>query len=256
MDLYTVPLMTALLEDAEMPQPTQRKYPQSKRTSKAKKQQQEQPCCADPEACTSCGSVPVNFHDEQPAQSQKGKEHMEESQPMEVEKDSAPEKKEVQEKPQEPKKKLARLEIERVTIDVQDKEQALVVRATLPQGMPVEKLDLTLQNGVLSLRGEHEVKNETMRYVERFERHFPVARDTDESKITATFKDRVLEVTVPKPESVRPHRIAINLANAEAPKALPQTMDLESSAPPRADAPHQETTPEPVPSEQPASASA
>jgi len=88
-------------------------------------------------------------------------------------------------------------------IDVLTKDGDLVVRAELP-GVKPEDVDITLQNGVLTISGEHKADQEEERggYHVRerrygsFRRSMTLPEGTDESKIHARFEDGVLEVTV------------------------------------------------------------
>jgi HSP20 family protein len=65
-------------------------------------------------------------------------------------------------------------------------------------------VDITLQNGVLTISGEHKADEEEERggYHVRerrygsFRRSMTLPEDTDESKVHARFEDGVLEVTV------------------------------------------------------------
>jgi HSP20 family protein len=78
-----------------------------------------------------------------------------------------------------------------------------VVRAELP-GVKQEDVDITLQNGVLTISGEHKADQEEERggYHVRerrygsFRRSMSLPEGVDESKIRAKFEDGVLEVTV------------------------------------------------------------
>jgi HSP20 family protein len=89
------------------------------------------------------------------------------------------------------------------TVDVLTKDDDLVIRAELP-GLKQEDVDITLQNGVLTISGEHKVDEEQERgnYHVRerrygsFRRSMTLPEGTDESKIHARFEDGVLEVTV------------------------------------------------------------
>jgi HSP20 family protein len=88
-------------------------------------------------------------------------------------------------------------------VDVLTKDGDLVVRAELP-GVKQEDVDITLQNGVLTISGEHKVDEEEDRggYHVRerrygsFRRSMTLPESTDESKVHARFEDGVLEVTV------------------------------------------------------------
>jgi HSP20 family protein len=88
-------------------------------------------------------------------------------------------------------------------MDVLTKDGNLLIRAELP-GIKLEDVDITLQNGVLTISGEHKVDQEEERggYHVRerrygsFRRSMTLPEGTDESKIHARFEDGVLEVTV------------------------------------------------------------
>lgn len=88
-------------------------------------------------------------------------------------------------------------------MDVLTKDDNLVIRAELP-GVKLEDVDITLQNGVLSISGEHKADQEEERagYHVRerrygsFRRSMTLPEGVDESKIHARFEDGVLEVTV------------------------------------------------------------
>jgi HSP20 family protein len=88
-------------------------------------------------------------------------------------------------------------------VDVLTKDDDLVIRTELP-GLKQEDVDITLQNGVLTISGEHKVDEEEERgnYHVRerrfgsFRRSMTLPEGTDESKVRARFEDGVLEVTV------------------------------------------------------------
>ena len=88
-------------------------------------------------------------------------------------------------------------------VDVLTRDSDLVIRAELP-GVKQEDLDITLQNGLLTISGEHKVDQEEERggYHVRerrygsFRRSMPLPEGFDDSKVHATFEDGVLEVIV------------------------------------------------------------
>lgn len=102
-------------------------------------------------------------------------------------------------------------------VDVLSQDGDLVVRAELP-GLKQEDVDITIQNGVLTISGEHKVEQEEERggYYMRerrrgsFRRSLTLPEDVDESKIHARFQNGVLEVTVEGAAAVKePKRIEI-----------------------------------------------
>ena len=101
--------------------------------------------------------------------------------------------------------------------DVLQEDGDIVVRAELP-GVRLEDVDITLQNGVLSISGERkaEEQREGSGYYVRerrygsFRRSMALPEGVDESKIHARFQDGVLEVRVEGAAAVRePKRIQI-----------------------------------------------
>jgi HSP20 family protein len=88
-------------------------------------------------------------------------------------------------------------------VDVLTNDGDLVIRAELP-GVKQEEVDITLQNGLLTISGERKIDQEEERggYHVRerrygsFRRSMTLPEGTDESKIHARFEDGVLEVTV------------------------------------------------------------
>jgi HSP20 family protein len=104
-------------------------------------------------------------------------------------------------------------------MDVYEQAGALVVKAELP-GVKKEEIEITLEEGDLVLRGEHqaetEVKEEAFYRMERsygsFYRRLPLAGDVKPEQITATLTDGVLEVRIPKPAEeakTTPQKIAV-----------------------------------------------
>ena len=106
-------------------------------------------------------------------------------------------------------------------VDVLTKDGDLLIRAELP-GVKQEDVDITLQNGVLTISGEHQIDQEEERggYHVRerrygsFRRSMTLPEGTDESKVRARFEDGVLEVTVEGAAVERaPKRIEIEGSN-------------------------------------------
>ena len=104
-------------------------------------------------------------------------------------------------------------------VDILERQDHLVIRAEVP-GVHKEDLDVRIENGVLTLHGERkeekEVKEENAHLMERvygsFTRSFSLPTTVDATKVTATYKDGVLEVTVPKVETAKPKKVEIKAA--------------------------------------------
>jgi HSP20 family protein len=87
--------------------------------------------------------------------------------------------------------------------DVVENDKEYRVTAELP-GLEEKDIDLTFQDGVLTLKGEKKVEHggEGARYTERyhgrFQRSIGVGPDVDEDKVSASFRNGVLTVVMPK----------------------------------------------------------
>jgi HSP20 family protein len=102
-------------------------------------------------------------------------------------------------------------------IDVIQQDDDLVIRAELP-GVKPEDVDITVQNGVLTISGkiEDEREEERQGYLVRerrygtFRRSLQLPQDVDEEQINARFEDGVLEIAIPGAAAGRePKRIQI-----------------------------------------------
>jgi HSP20 family protein len=101
-------------------------------------------------------------------------------------------------------------------IDVSEDEESLTLTAEVP-GMASEDLDVTVDNGVLTLRGEkrEEETREGTGYhrVERrygqFERRIRLPNYVDAEKIDASYRDGVLRLVMPKVEAAKTKSIQI-----------------------------------------------
>jgi HSP20 family protein len=100
-------------------------------------------------------------------------------------------------------------------VDVFEKDDRLVFRAEVP-GMDREHLDVRVEDGVLTIQGERQEDTEEMYRRERvhgkFTRSFTLPKNVDGTKVTATYKDGILEVSVPKAEAAKPKKVAIQAA--------------------------------------------
>jgi HSP20 family protein len=97
------------------------------------------------------------------------------------------------------------------SVDVRDTPTEIVVEAELP-GMDEKDITITLNNGVLTLKGEkkaeREEKKENYQVMERsygsFHRTLHVGDTVDPEKVKAAFEKGVLKITMPKrPEAVK-----------------------------------------------------
>lgn len=104
-------------------------------------------------------------------------------------------------------------------VDVVDRKEEVVLRADLP-GMTEKDIELTFQNGSLTIRGERKEEKETKeenyycseRWSGAFSRTLALPAGVEAEKIKATFKEGVLEVHVPKTKQAEGTKIEIKAA--------------------------------------------
>ncbi|HIJ64297.1 MAG TPA: Hsp20/alpha crystallin family protein [Rhodospirillaceae bacterium] len=92
-------------------------------------------------------------------------------------------------------------------MDIADNGKDIKVKAELP-GMDEKDIEVTLHDGMLTLKGEKKAENDGRHYSERwqgrFERSLALGPDIDPTKVSAVFKNGLLTVTVEKkPEDQR-----------------------------------------------------
>ncbi|MBU4530622.1 MAG: Hsp20/alpha crystallin family protein [Hoeflea sp.] len=93
----------------------------------------------------------------------------------------------------------------RPAIDITENDAAITLTAELP-GMSEEEVDLSISDGMLTLKGEktvsHESRQDESVVIERnygsFQRSFPIPDRVDQDAIDASFEKGVLKVTMPK----------------------------------------------------------
>ena len=96
----------------------------------------------------------------------------------------------------------------------QDKENLTVV-AEIP-GMKKEEIKISLHDGALTISGERkreESKDQdyrTERFFGKFQRTVTLPAAVDSNKVQATYKDGLLEITLPKAEEAKPRQIELN----------------------------------------------
>ena len=137
----------------------------------------------------------------------------------------------------EPARELASMEIDRLNrmfsdfygeafsrgwvppVDIYETDQhEVVLKAELPD-LKREDINLTFENGVLTLKGERkfeqEVKKENFQRIERrhgaFSRSFTLPNTVDASRISASYKDGVLTIRLQQREEAKPKQIAVNV---------------------------------------------
>lgn len=102
-------------------------------------------------------------------------------------------------------------------VDIKEESDRFVLHADLP-GVKPEQIDVSMENGVLTIKGEKktEAKTEKEGYkrIERtygsFYRRFSLPDTANPDAISAVSKNGVLEITIPKRESVQPKKINVS----------------------------------------------
>ena len=137
----------------------------------------------------------------------------------------------------EPARELASMEIDRLNqmfsdfygqafsrawvpaVDIYETDaHEVVLKAELPD-LKREDINLTFENGVLTLKGERtfeqEAKKENFQRIERrhgtFSRSFTLPNTVDATRISAAYKDGVLTIRLPQREEAKPKQIAVNV---------------------------------------------
>ena len=101
----------------------------------------------------------------------------------------------------------------------QNGDHEVVLKVELPD-MSREDIDITVDNGTLTLKGEKklpsEVKEEQFHRIERrygaFSRSFSIPQTVDATKVAADYKNGVLTVRLPLREDSKPRQIKVDVA--------------------------------------------
>jgi HSP20 family protein len=101
-------------------------------------------------------------------------------------------------------------------VDLKEQEGQFVLKADMP-GMKREDIDIQVENNLLTISGERhfeaDERREDYHRIERaygkFMRTFTLSTRVKADTITATYKDGILTVTIPKAEESKPKKIVI-----------------------------------------------
>ena len=102
-------------------------------------------------------------------------------------------------------------------VDIREEAKRFLILADLP-GVDLASIEIQMDKDVLSLKGTREVETTdeatTVARAERghgsFDRRFTLPDSADANAITATGKNGVLEISIPKKAEAAPRRIEIN----------------------------------------------
>lgn len=101
-------------------------------------------------------------------------------------------------------------------VDIYETEKAIILKVELP-GLSKDDISIEIKDDNLTLRGERkfekDIREENYHRIERsygtFSRSFSLPKTINKNKVDATFKDGILEITIPKAEETRPKQIEI-----------------------------------------------
>ena len=101
-------------------------------------------------------------------------------------------------------------------VDVVDRDAEILVTAELP-GVDKKDLDISVTNNSVTIKGKtsHEEKEERDNYYRceisrgSYMRNIKLPADVDENKSKASFKDGMLEITLPKMKKTKHHSIKV-----------------------------------------------
>ena len=103
-------------------------------------------------------------------------------------------------------------------VDIEETQDEFVLRADVP-GVAQKDVKVSLNGDTLTIRGERatQLQDRRMHRVERvsgtFERNFTLTVPVSADRISALYRDGVLEVHVPKAEEARVREIEIKVAS-------------------------------------------
>lgn len=102
-------------------------------------------------------------------------------------------------------------------VDIKENDNSYEIAAEIP-GFEESEINLYVEKHTLVLEGKREEKNEEdrkyllkERKIQSFSRSFTLPENLDEEKISASFKNGILSVTLPKLPKAEPKRIEVKL---------------------------------------------
>ena len=102
-------------------------------------------------------------------------------------------------------------------LDLYQNNDNIVAVIELP-GMRREDIEISLHDGTLTISGERksesssgEKSERTERYIGKFRRSITLPARVDANKVSASYRDGILTVTLPKAEEAKPKQIQVNV---------------------------------------------
>jgi HSP20 family protein len=103
-------------------------------------------------------------------------------------------------------------------VNIAETDKAFEIKAEIPE-VNKEDVKVTVHNGVLTVQGERKLEKEEKgkkfhrieRFYGSFTRSFTLPDNVDETKISASFKDGVLNLQIKKTEEEKPKSIEVKV---------------------------------------------
>jgi HSP20 family protein len=102
-------------------------------------------------------------------------------------------------------------------VDIAETDKEFVIKAEIPE-VRKEDVKVTVDDGVLTIRGQRKQEEENgkkfhrvERYYGSFTRSFTLPNNVDETHVKASFKDGMLKLHVQKTEEVKPKAIEVKV---------------------------------------------
>ena len=122
------------------------------------------------------------------------------------------------------------------SVDIYENKDQIVLEAELP-GMKQEDFDLSIENSVITLRGERRFEktddSDNYHRVERsygsFTRSFTLPQTVSAEEAKAEYTNGVLRVTLPKREEAKSRRIEVTGGGVSAPKTIEAKVESAKS---------------------------
>lgn len=103
-------------------------------------------------------------------------------------------------------------------LDLYQNNDNVVAVVELP-GMRKEDIDISLHDGMLTIAGERQSSSSegenterTERFTGKFRRSITLPTRVDADKVSASYKDGILTVTLPKAEEAKPKKVEVTVA--------------------------------------------
>ncbi len=103
-------------------------------------------------------------------------------------------------------------------LDLYQNDDKVVATIELP-GMRKEEIEISLHDGTLTIGGERKVEGangdnkaeRSERFTGKFRRSISLPTRVDSGKVSASYRDGILTVTLPKAEEAKPKQIQVNV---------------------------------------------